>query len=180
MVSFTFYVLRFNVSAVELQSPRFKLEIENLKVDLEKETSSTYSLEQTLGTQAFNEYKTKGYAIKSETLDKTFTFSLSQSLVNLNEAADFSVNSNRDYQVDLIQEYALKSNAGEIIAKAPLEYSLASDFRPLPNQNKGDLPVLILLKDTNKAKIRYKLNASAAKPEGTYETIVDFTALPSY
>lgn len=176
--------------ALELHSPRFKLEVEKLNVNVKKEQASIYTLGQTLGKDAFNEFKTNGYTIKTGKSDKNFSFSISDSLLILGEVSqgktlpqiiDLTVDSDIDYQVDLTQEYPLKSLAGEIISGSEFVFSLDSKFRAFPNQNKGDIPAIIISnRRPSRTKIAFKLNIPPAKRAGTYETILDFTALPNY
>lgn len=187
------YLLTANSLALELSSPRFKIEVEKPNIDISKDKLIVYTIQSLQGPQAFAKFKAKSYLLNSFGQDKDLIFSLYPSVINFADRAknqtsqeemELSVSTSEelDYWVNFIQEYPLKNLSGETI---DLTYSLdSSHFRPLPNQNSGDSPGVILTKSAGssegKTKIIFKLDPQPDKPEGTYETIVDFVAIPSY
>jgi len=183
-----FLLLTTNSYALELRSPRFKLEVEKTDIDVTKDKSVVYTIQSLYGAQAFEQFKSKGYVITKQEPEINLTFSLSPTVVNfsgLNPGQSQkqevilsgSTSEEQDFSVSLIQEYLLKNLSGETI---DLVYSLDNAyFRPLPNQNNGDFPSLIMAKK-GKTKISFKLNPRPNQPEGTYETIVDFISIPTY
>ncbi|MBI4225503.1 hypothetical protein HY612_00125 [Candidatus Roizmanbacteria bacterium] len=224
-----FLLLTSNSIALELQSPRFKLDVENLDLDVKEDKLIVYTIQNLQGVQAFMQFKSKGYAITTNGSDKDMIFSLSQSIVNLGEISpgqsrqgelilSLSTANELDYFVTLIQEYPLKNFSGQTIPATSCDgggiicslskaspwtsqsaygfgYSLSgvnvdSDFinntyfRSMPNQNNGDSPTVIMAKKGKssdaEAKITFKLNPPPSQPAGTYETIIDFVAIPGY
>jgi len=177
--------------ALELNSPRFKLDIEKPDIDLNKAKSVVYTIQSLQGEEAFKRFKSNGYIIKSYGPEKDLIFSVSQSIINLGEISpgrsaeedvvlSVSTSNELDYAVNLIQEYPLKNFSGETL---DLNYSLSGDnlTRSLPNQNEGDLPRVIMTKSSNQpVKVTFKLNPAPSQSAGTYETVVDFVAIPGY
>lgn len=57
-------------------------------------------------------------------------------------------------------------------------------YRPLPNQNQDKLPITLMINNMNKTKshaiITFKINVNPSQAVGTYDTIIDFIALPGY
>lgn len=186
-----YFILYTNSNALELQSPRFKLEVEKPDIDAKKNRSAIYTLETLHGSQALKEFKSNGYMIKSHGSDKDLIFSVSQSIVNLGEISpgrrakgdlslSLSTSNELNYRVSMIQEYPLKNSAGETIQ---LDYTLAGEkgLRPLPNQNKGDFPTVVMTKSSNQpVKVTFSINPPPSQPAGTYESIIDFVAIPGY
>lgn len=192
MLTSNFLLLTSISFALELQSPRFKLEIGKPDIDVKNDKSIIYTIETLYGAHAFDQFKSNGYTIKTERSDKELIFSISQSLISLaNISADklkaemeltVSTPSDLDYNISLIQEYPLKNFSGETIG---LDYSLDNSyFQPMPNQNLGDFPAVIMLTKgksfSGQAKIDFTLNPSPHQSEGTYETIIYFIAIPGY
>src|SRR3989338_1469590 len=192
LLTTNYFLLTTYSHALELRSPRFKLELEKADIDVIKDKSVVYTIKSLHGAQAFERFKSKGYVITNQDTDKSMTFSLSQSVINFTGLTpdqsqkgeitlSGSIPNEQDFSVSLIQEYLLKNLSGETI---DLVYSLDNIyFRPLPNQNNGDFPSLIMAKKVKspdgKTKIFFKLNPRPNQPEGTYETIVDFVAIPN-
>ena len=188
-----FYLLISHSHALELSSPRFRLEAEPPNIDVSKDKLIVYTIQSLQGPQALKQFKAKGYLLNSQGPDKDLIFSLSPSVIyfadrakNQTSKEEMALSVSRpaelDFWVSFIQEYPLKSLSGETI---DLAYSLdSSSYRPLPNQNKGHSPALVLTKSAGssegKTKIIFKLDPQPNRPEGTYETIVDFVAIPNY
>ena len=188
-----YFILYTNSYALELTSPRFKLEAEPPNIDVSKDKLIVYTIQSLQGPQAFKQFKAKGYLLNSQGLDKELTFSLSPSVIyfadrvkNQTSKEEMTLSVSRpaelDFWVSFIQEYPLKKLSGETL---DLTYSLdSSPYRPLPNQNKGDSPALVLTKSAGdsegKTKVIFQLASQPNKPEGTYETIIDFVAIPNY
>src|SRR3989344_3981007 len=149
LLTTNYLLLTTSSSALELRSPRFRLELEKTDIDVTKNKSVVYTIQSLYGSQVFEQFKSKGYVITKQEPDKNLTFSLSPTVVNF--SALISGQSQKqevilsgltpdeqDFSVSLIQEYLLKNLSGETI---DLAYSLeSSPFRPLPNQNNGDFP----------------------------------------
>ena len=188
LLTTNYLLLTTSSSALELRSPRFRLELEKADIDVSKDKSVVYTIQSLYGSQAFEQFKSKGYVLVNQDPDKNLTFSLSESVINFSGLTpnrsqkgeitlSGSTSDEQDFSVSLIQEYLLKNLSGETI---DLAYSLeSSPFRPLPNQNNDDFPSLIMT-NKSKTKISFKLNPRPNQPEGTYETIVDFVAIPNY
>lgn len=177
--------------ALELESPRFKLDVEKPNIDIDKKKSIIYTIESLQGGQAFKRFKSNDYVIKSRASDDDFIFSLSPSVVDLGEVSPgrnatgeiiLSVTSQNDldYSINFIQEYPLKNLSGDTI---PLDFQLEGEksYRSAPNQNNGGPSTVIMTKNSiQPVKVFFKLNAAPSQTAGTYETIVDFMALPEY
>ena len=182
------FLLTTNVVALEFQSPRFKLEIDNLNIDVAESKPVIYTISSLQGERALKQFKAKGFAVNIPKSEEDLILSLSQSIINfddvspgrtLTEGINLSVltSKEQDFHVTMIQEYPLKNLSGETM---DLNFSLDdSYFRPLPNQNSGDFPTLVLTKK-GKGRIFFKINPPLNQSEGTYETIVQFVAIPNY
>lgn len=181
LLTANYFLLTVNSHALELQSPRFKLDVEKLDIDVKPDRPTAYTIRSLYGEKALEGFKSGGVVIISRGLDGAFHFSLSQSLINSPREADLTVSTfgNLDYSISLIQEYPLKNFSGETI---DLDFSLDNThFRPIPNQNTGEFPATILTNNSEgQIKITFKLNPSPDQPEGTYETVLDFLAIPGY
>lgn len=198
-ISFTIFLFTFTYSlqptylyAIDIESPRFKIEINELNINSEKEKEpAIYTIQSLYGPEIFEQFKSQGYAIPEQEFDKPLVFSLSNSLINfsnlasnqiLQEKVTFSISSleNPDFKVNLIQEYPLKNFSGGLM---DLDYSLGNEdiFRPLPNQNTGESATLILQgKKQDSGRLTFKLNPPSHDLEGTYETVINYIATPGY
>ncbi|OGK26486.1 hypothetical protein A3D76_02110 [Candidatus Roizmanbacteria bacterium RIFCSPHIGHO2_02_FULL_37_9b] len=185
------FLLATNSYALELRSPRFKIEVEKLDIDAIKNVQTIYTIQTQYGSWAYTEFKSEGYVISHEESIKPLTFSLSETLINFADLAkkqihkedmvlSASTENSQKISIGLIQEYRLKNFSGETL---DLHYSLSGEniFRPLPDQNTGQFPTIILSDTTQGSrKISFKLDTLPHQPEGTYETVVNFIATPDY
>lgn len=193
LLLYTLYFILYTYSyALELQSPRFQLDVEEIGIDIKKDTSA-HTIESLYDPEALKHFQNVGYFVKNYNIGESLDFSLSPSLITFSnlssgqeqkEAITLSLpNQNlASYHLSLIQEYPLKSFSGETFA---LVYSLdGSNFRPLPNQNKGDPAFAVDFKDKQSPdgllKIWFKPLPPSFPPDATFETIVDFMAIASY
>lgn len=183
LLVFYFLLLSSNSHALQLQSPRFKIEVNQVDTDFKKE-KDLYTLENVYDKKSFEQFQSDGYLLKTFGNDQGLIFSLSQSLLTFpsgEKTISVSGPQNADYFINLIQEYPVKNMSGQTL---DLYYSLSDqdNFRPLPGQNEDNQPALILsgLNNETHAKIAFQLNPISAQLEGTYETIVDFIATPGY
>ena len=178
-------------SALELRSSRINIEVEKADIDGAVKNPSDYTIQSLETAQAFKKFITTGYFISTKNPSKVFSISLSPSLLSLSDIStaqsnksdltfSITLSDRLEHSLYLIQEYPLKNLAGDTI---DLSYSLSSESRTrsLPNQNKGNLPTIILTKPSTKPiQISFNLNPPPTQPVGTYETIIDFVAIPSY
>ena len=178
-----YFILYTNSYALQLQSPRFKIEVDRLDIDVKKE-KDLYTLENIYDKKSFEQFQSNGYLLKTFGKDKELIFSLSQSILAFpggEQTISVSGPPNADYFINLIQEYPLKNMSGQTL---DLYYSLSDtdNFRPLPNQNEDNQPTLILsgFNNETRTKIAFQLNPISTQTEGTYETIVDFIATAGY
>jgi len=177
--------------ALELESPRFKLDVEKPNIDIDKKRSIVYTIESLQGAQAFKRFKSNGYVIKSHGSEDDLIFLLSPSIVDLGEISPgrnttgeitLSVTSlnDLDYNINLIQEYPFKNLSGDTI---PLDFLLEGEksYRSVPNQNNSDPSTVIMTKNSDQpVKIIFNINQAQYQTAGTYETVIDFVAIPSY
>lgn len=60
----------------------------------------------------------------------------------------------------------------------------ATYFRPFPDRSNGDTPVAFMtstIAGTNRqATVTFQANVSGSQPAGTYQTVIDFIAVPKY
>lgn len=176
--------------AIDLQSPRFK--IESGSIDMNEEISEeavVYTIESIYGPAEYNEFQSKGLYIKPQLTNDSISLSLSQSLINLTNQPDKKsavekielsspTDSLHNNKISVLQEYPLKNFTGETLG---LEFSEGetSIFRRLPNQNTGDKPAQIFETNLEKTNtIFFRLNSSPNNIEGTYETVVNFIISP--
>ena len=183
-----YFLLATNVVALKLSSPRFKLEIDNLNIDVAENKPVIYTISSLQSERALKQFKAKGFAVNIHQSEEDLILSLSQSIINFDNVSpgqssteDITLSvltsKEQDFHVTLIQEYPLKNLSGETM---DLNFSLDNSyFRPLPNQNSGDFPTLVLTKK-GKGRIFFKINPPPNQSAGTYETIVHFVAIPGY
>ncbi|MBI4009392.1 hypothetical protein HY357_04100 [Candidatus Roizmanbacteria bacterium] len=185
ILTINYELLTTHIQAIELESPRFRLELEKLDININKGKTKTYSLASIFGREASNEFLKNG-AVAITASSKSISVLISESLIDLAKNQELSLklegHSDQDSTLSLIQEYLLKNSSGETI---DIKYSLVGkDLRSLPNQNKGDFPTMILNKTRKKtyseAEIIFRLDSSTPKKTGTYETTVNFIATSGY
>lgn len=60
----------------------------------------------------------------------------------------------------------------------------SSHFRPFPDQTANESPVVIMssgqIGENRQATVTFKLNVSPIQPAGTYQTVINFVATPSF
>lgn len=225
LLSTSYYLLTTNSHALELQSPRYQLEIENIDINV-KEKPAFYTLGTRFGQNWSDLFNTQGYLIKKGV--KTIVVDLSQNLIDLDElksgkearaGTTISILQSPDkgYQISLIQLYLLKNSNGVVIEatrcndgdqtcnsslakkwttssafglgynqsgqNTPSDFKNASYFRPMPNENAGNLPNSLLFsldgKKRTPTQLTFKLNPPSGLA-GTFETVVNFIVLPNY
>lgn len=177
--------------ALELQSPRFKIEMDEVDIDAKKETDTVvYTVQSLFGPEGYREFKKYGYTINKRS-EQALTFSLSQSLIVftdvnngklIQDQTGFSTSATDQQTADvkLIQEYPLKNFSGDTLI---LKYSdrYGGYFRQPPNQNTGAPPVSVYsAKSTGSGKLIFNIDTPPHNIEGTFETIINFIATPGY
>src|SRR3989344_2077979 len=191
LLTTNYILLAISSYALELRSPRINIEVKKADIDGTVKNPTDYTIQSLESTQAFKKFISTGYLIITKNPSKDFSISLSPSLLSLSDISaaqssksdltfSITLSDRLEHSLYLIQEYPLKNLAGDTI---DLSYSLSSESRTrsLPNQNKGNLPTIILTKPSTKPiQISFNLNPPPTQPVGTYETIIDFVAIPSY
>ena len=191
LINSLFYLASPSYS-VEIQSPRFKIDMDRIDIDSEKELEpAIYTIQSLYGSSGFKEFNSQGYLITHPESDLPLQVSLSNSLINFTAltskqkieeliAVSTSIREDKEFNISLIQEYPFKNFSGDTV---DLDYSYQDEdlFRPLPNQNKGGLPVIIIGENqvSNPTMLAFRLNSNPNTTEGTYETILNFIATPN-
>ena len=64
-----YFILYTNSYALQLQSPRFKIEVDRLDIDVKKE-KDLYTLENIYDKKSFEQFQSNGYLLKTFGKDK--------------------------------------------------------------------------------------------------------------
>lgn len=231
---FGFFIFNFKkISAVNMESSRFKIESANTSMASGEKTSTNYKLSDTLGQIAAGEFSSSGYIVKAgfQYIKSIipFRFTISNTNINLGTLLPNTPSTSSitltvyfggagQYQVTVSEAHPLKTLSGqsipdtscdggsetctENIAKnwtansaygfgynmsgddIPSDFSSSLKFRPFPDLSASENPVVIM-SSTNVGKNRqstmtFKANISSIQPAGTYQTIINFIATPSF
>ena len=174
--------------AIELESPRFKIELKNLDINPKETKETIYNLDSLFGNNAQNDFNTSSFISNQSDLNDELSFDLSPSLINFNQLTstalitpmEFTANRNNNLglSVSLIQESPSKSLSGETIG---VNYSLNGEtkFRRLPSQNAGENQTLIAEGGEKiSQKLFFAVDKKAERFEGTYDTVINFIVKP--
>lgn len=183
------YNLWSKVYAVELESPRFRLDVDKVDFKVKKPSSGNYSLATRFGKTALKQLQSDGYIVKKLNPVGEISLGVDPSLVTFDQMTkyakiDLTASSYNVYYISLIQEYALKNNSGET-AQDAINYYKEGKFLVIPNRNKGKLAAGLLFGNSSanskNYEIKLKLIADSSQLQGqTYETIINFIMLPGY
>lgn len=231
---FIFFIIQYKqISAVNMESSRFKIESANTSIASGEKSSTNYRLSDTLGQLAAGEFYSSGYIVKAgfQYLRSItpFKFTISNTNVNLgtlipNNPSTASITLRIDfegagqYQVSVAENHPLKTLSGisipdttcdggnetcsESIAKnwtnnfsygfgynmsgndIPPDFDSPSKFRPFPDLSASENPVIIMSSQNvgknRQATLTFKVNISPIQPAGTYQTVINFIATPSF
>ncbi len=235
-VTLIFYFCFLNfvfVSAVPMDSPRFKIESANVEVAGGSKSSDSYLLSDTVGQLAAGQYSSNGYVVKAgfQYLHSIIPFRFSISNTNIalgtlvpNTPSTATTNLSvyfggaGQYQVTAIEEGPLKTQSGnsipdticdgngntcsESLAKVWISpsaygfgYSMSNNdipadffnptyYRPFPDQTADESPATIMasanIGKNRQSTVTFKTNVSSVQPAGSYQTVINFVATPSY
>lgn len=231
-VSCSLFLVSF-VSAVSMDSSRFKIQSANIEVAGGNKSSSSYKLADMVGKLAGDQYSSNGYVVKIgfQYLHSIipFRFSISNTNINLGtlvpgtlSTATIGLNVNfgdtGQYQVTAIEDGPLKTQSkntipdticdggnntcSESLAKVwlspsaygfgygiigndiPTDFINSTYYRPFSDRTASEFPATIM-EGTNVSKNRqstvtFKTNISSIQPAGSYQTVINFVATPSY
>lgn len=66
----------------------------------------------------------------------------------------------------------------------PIDFSTSNHFRPFPDRSLSEAPAVIMTSsqvNTNRVStIKFKTNISPLQEQGTYQTVINFVAMPSF
>jgi hypothetical protein len=222
----SFFCIVSNISAADLESPRFK--IESSSIDFTAPENNTSSTKQQ--TIEADQFESNGLIIKRDGQNKDsmpFRFMLEKSLLNMGNvspntpakvSSTVSVAGGRTvYQVLLSEVDGLHKLSGETIADTScdsdkkctqfiagvwnsissygLGYSLSGQdipddfmntdyFRPFSSEKKSPQPTIIMTgndkTDERHSNIIVKTVLTPIQADGTYETTLNFIAVPGY
>lgn len=226
-------IINRGVSAVAMDSSRFKIESVNVEVAGGNKSSSRYKLADTIGQLAADQYSSNGYVVKAgfQYPHSIIPFRFSISNINIvlgtlvpntpstattNLAVYF--NGAYQYQVTAIEEGPLKTQSGNAIPDTTCNgsgntcseslakiwtspssygfgYSMSHDdipvdfidsvyYRPFPDQTAAEFPATVMeganVGKNRQSTVTFKTNISSIQPAGSYQTIINFIATPSY
>ncbi len=221
------------VSAVSMDSTRFKIESANVTTGSGNSSSSGYKISDTLGQMAAGQFSSTGYVVKAgfQYLHSIIPFRFSISDISIDFGSlipntpvtattnlTVSFGAAGQYLVTAIEEGPLKTQSGnaisdtscdggantcsESLAKVwsstsaygfgygmsgndiPADFIDATYFRPFPDRTAAESPATVMT-STNVGKNRvstltFKVNISPIQPAGSYQTIINFVATPSF
>lgn len=124
LLSTSYYPLTTNSHALELQSPRYQMEVQEIDLNL-KQQSSFYTIESRFGHNWQDFFEVQGYIVKRA--PNSLEVGLSQNLIQLGEIKPTKGSTNttslsllaspqKGYQAYIIQLYPLKNAKGDIIS----------------------------------------------------------------
>ncbi len=178
-----------SASAIELNSPRFKIELNEINIQPKVNIETIYTLNSIFGNKGMDNFRKYGYTFAEPADADTINFSLSQSLTTFIasgnnrqiDKTDYSISrvNGGKFSASLLQEYPLINSSGEEIE---LQYSLNDDtfFRSLPKEDsKQSATMLLSGKEKSEGEINFRLITSADREEGTYDTVLNFIVSPN-
>lgn len=231
---FAFCILHFKKTfAVNMESPRFKIESANTSIASGEKSSSNYKLSDTLGQLAAGEFSSSGYIVKAgfQYIKSIipFRFTISNTNINLGTllpntpstattTLTVSFGAAGQYQVLAYEIHPLKTLSGQIIPDTscnggsetctemlaknwtsnsaygfgynisgddiPADFDSSSKFRPFPDLSASENPAVIMSSNNvgknRQATITFKANISPVQPAGSYQTVINFIATPSF
>jgi len=228
-----YFILYTDVQAVDMESPRFRIESANTSSAAGNKSSTNYKLSDTIGQLAAGKFSSTGYVVKAgfQYLRSVIPFRFSISDINVSlgtltpntpstATTVLTVYSGAagQYQVTAIEEGQLKTLSGkaipdtscngdaetctESVAKTwnsntaygfgynmsgddiPADFSTSSHYRPFPNQFTPESPTVVMssvnVGKNHQATMTFKANISQIQEAGSYQTIINFVATPSY
>ena len=229
-----YFILNTHVSAIPMDSSRFKIESANVEVAGGSKSSSSYKLSDTVGQLAAGQYSSDGYIVKAGfqylNLISPFRFSISNTNINFgvlvpgtpsvattNLTVYFSEVG--QYQVTAIEEGPLKTQSGKAIPDTNCDggtnntcneslakvwaaissygfgYSMSGNdiptdfidetyFRPFSDLTVVESPIIVMASTSvgknRSSTVTFKANISSIQPAGSYQTVINFVATPSY
>lgn len=219
--------------AVNMESPRFRIDEANVNSAAGDKSSSGYKLSDTIGQFAAGQFNSTGYVVKAgfQYLHSIipFRFSVSNTNIALGTLTPNTPSTQTttltvyfggagQYQVTAIEEGQLKTlsanaipdttcdgganTCSESLAKIwssstaygfgynmigndiPADFISSSYFRPFPDRTIPESPAVVM-SSTNVGKNRqstmtFKANISPLQPVGSYQTVINFVATPSF
>jgi hypothetical protein len=236
---FTFCILILGlgaVSAVNMDSSRYRIQFGNINIAGGNKTSDNYSLSDTVGQTAAGKFQSDGYIVKAgfQYIHSIIPFSFSISDISINfgsviasipttQTTDLTVSFGAagEYQVTAIEEGKLRTlneannisdtscdgggenTCNEDWAKPWTQNSAygfgyrmdgddipqafateSSHFRPFPDRTTDELPRVVMssgnVGKNRQSTVTFKLNVSPIQTAGTYQTVINFVATPSF
>lgn len=221
------------VSAISMDSSRFKIESINAEVTGDNKSSGSYKLADTIGQLAAGQYSSTGYVVKAgfQYLHSIipFRFSISNTNINLGTlvpSIPLTATTNlavyfgevNQYQVTAIEEDPLKTQSGNVIPDTicdgggntcnkslakiwslasaygfgysmsgndiPADFINSTYYRPFPDKTAAESPATIMISGNvgknRQSTVTFKTNISSIQTAGSYQTVINFVATPSY
>lgn len=231
-----FSFLTFNldgVVAVNMESSRFKIESANTSSAAGNKSSTGYKLSDTIGQLAAGQFSSTGYIVKAgfQYIHSIIPFRFSISNINIalgtltpntpstaTTTLTIYFGGAGQYQVTAIEEGALKTLSGNIIADTscdggaetcteslaknwtsstaygfgynmsgndiPADFSTSNHYRPFPDRAAAESPAIIMsslnVGKSRQSTMTFKVNISPIQPAGSYQTVINFVATPSF
>ncbi|MFH0979763.1 MAG: hypothetical protein V1803_02365 [Candidatus Roizmanbacteria bacterium] len=234
-LTFNLLLLTFHeVSAVDMESPRFRIESANTSSAAGNKSSTNYKLSDTIGQLAAGEFSSNGYVVKAgfQYLRSVVAFRFSISNTNIalgtlvpNTPSTATTNlmvylgGVDQYQVTALEEGPLKTMSGkaipdtgcngdtetctESVAKTwnsntaygfgynmsgndvPADFTSTTQYRPFPDRTTTEASAVVMSSSVGVGKNRqatmtFKANISPIQETGSYQTIINFVATPSF
>jgi len=227
----TFYVPQ--IFALNMESPRFRIQFSNLNTASGTKSSEGYSLSDTVGQLAAGRFDSEGYVVKAgfqylhsiipfrftitdTTIDfgpinpKTFSAAKTNLIVSFGSAGNYQVTANEEGKLrspsgNTIPDTTCNGKSdtcSENVAKPwtsliayGFGYHLEGDdaasdfidstyFRPFPDSSKKKPPAVVMsnvnVGKNRTATVTFKVNVSPDQVAGTYQTVINFIATPSF
>ncbi|MEK7597773.1 MAG: hypothetical protein AAB441_03975 [Patescibacteria group bacterium] len=221
------------VSAIPMDSSRFKIESANVEIAGGNKSSTSYKLADTVGQLAAGQYSSTGYVVKAgfQYLHSIIPFRFSISDINiafgtLVPSTPSTATTNLtvyfggagQYQVTAIEEGPLKTQSlnvipdtscdggantcNESLAKVwssasaygfgygmsgndiPADFIDSTYYRPFPDRTSAESPATVMTSinvgKNRSSTVTFKANISSIQPAGSYQTVINFVATPSY
>jgi len=221
------------VSAVDMESSRFRIDSANVNSAAGNKSSTNYKLSDTIGQLAAGEFSSTGYVVKAgfQYLHSIIPFRFSISDINValgtltpnvpvtaSTVLTVYFGAAGQYLVTAIEESPFKTQSGnaipdtscngggdtcsESLAKVwdsvsaygfgygmsgddiPADFIDATYFRPFPDRTAAESPATVMTSiNVGKNRIStltFKVNISPIQPAGSYQTIINFVATPSF
>ncbi len=220
--------------AIDMESPLYKIKFGTIDIAGGKKQSSNYSLSDSIGQTAANQFNSSGYIIKAgfQYLYSIypFFFSISQTRINFGTIVannpqtqqtilTVSNPSAHGYQVTAIEEGSMRTLNGsssipdttcdggsdtcnETLAKLwtltsaygfgynmsgndiPSDFINSNYYRPFPDRLNSENPAVVMSSNNigknRQATVTFKINVSPVQPAGSYQTIINFVAIPTF